>query len=102
MSLFLSKAFGLVKTPRFNTIMQETAALQGGVAVSLAQYPVYDFTMSIPQVTGRWDDPTSPIAQLLDLFMTARGRAGVFTLSDPEDYLVQNFTFGTGDGTSKT
>jgi hypothetical protein len=102
MSVVLSPGFGIKKTPRFNTILQETAALQGTVAVSLTEYPVWDFVLSIPQLQGRWDDPNSPLAQLGGIYFKCRGRAGTFLLQDPEDNAVLAWTFAIGDGTSKT
>jgi uncharacterized protein (TIGR02217 family) len=89
------------KTPRFNTTAQETAALQGSVYVANAVYPAWDFTFEIPLLEGRIDDPNSTIAQLLGLYMAAKGRAGVFLFSDPRDNTVTNYQFGAGDGTSQ-
>lgn len=96
----VSPAFGVVKTPRFNTIAQETAAIQGSVYVAAAQYPVWDFKLTIPYITGRIDDPSSVIAQLLALFLAAKGRAGTFVFQDPNDYMVTAYPFATGDGSS--
>lgn len=89
------------KTPRFNTTAQETAALQGSVYIPNAVYPVWDFTFDIPLATGRLDDPTSDIANLMGLFIAAKGRAGTFEFTDPFDNSVTAATFGTGDGSSK-
>lgn len=102
MAIVLSPAFGIKKTPRFNTSLQETAALQGTVAVAMAQYPVWQYVLSIPKLEGRWDDPNSPLAQLGGLFFKCKGRAGTFLLSDPDDNAVLAWTFATGDGASKT
>jgi hypothetical protein len=102
MAVILSPAFGIKKTPRFNTILQETAALQGTVAVSLSDYPLWEFVLTIPQLQGRWDDPNSPLAQLGGIYFKCRGRAGTFLLQDPEDNAVLAWTFAVGDGTSKT
>jgi hypothetical protein len=90
------------KTQRYNTIAQETTALSAGVYVAGAMSPVFDFTMSIPLLTGRIDDVTSDIAMLHGLFAYTRGRAGTFLFPDPRDNTVTNGTFGTGDGVSKT
>lgn len=101
LSVTLSPAFGIKKTPRFNTTAQETAALSGSIYVSMADFPLWDFVVSIPDQTGRVDDPTSPIAQLMALFFRCKGRAGTFLLTDPNDCNVLGWQFGTGDGTSK-
>ena len=94
-------AWKLKKTPRFNTTVQESTALQGSVYVANAVYPVWDFEFTIPYVSGRMDDPTSDIANLMGLFIAAKGRAGTFLFTDPYDNSVTNFQFGTGDGTSQ-
>lgn len=101
LSVTLNPAFGIHKTPRFNTVGQETAALSGSIYVSLADFPLYDFVVSIPQQPGRPDDPTSPIAQLYGLFYKCKGKAGTFLLTDPTDCNVVGWQFATGDGTSK-
>jgi hypothetical protein len=98
----LKNSFGMTKCMRFNTIAQTTAAAQGSVYVAAQTYPIYDWTMSVPLLIGRWDDPTSEIAQFNGLFGICRGRAGTFLFSDPQDNTVTNSTFGIGDGTSQT
>lgn len=102
MAVILSPAFGLKKTPRFNTVGQETAALSGSVWVALADYPTWDFVIEIPRLTGRMDDPTSPLAILTGLFFKCKGKAGNFLLQDPDDNEVIAWQYATGDGTSKT
>jgi uncharacterized protein (TIGR02217 family) len=98
----INSAFGIKKTQRYNTIAQETTAFQGSTYVAGATFPVWDFTITVPQLTGRMDDPTSPLAQLNGLFNICKGRAGTFLLQDPDDNAVLAYQFGTGDGTSKT
>jgi uncharacterized protein (TIGR02217 family) len=90
------------KTPEFNTIDQTTAAFQGSISIALAQYPRWRFTLSIPQMQGRLDDSTSPIALITGLFLICKGKAGSFLIQDTSDYQVLAYTFGVGDGTSKT
>lgn len=97
----LSPAFGIRKTPRFNTAGQETAALSGSVFVSLADFPLWDFQIELKQQPGRIDDPTSPIAQLMGIFFECKGRAGTFLLQDVNDCNIVGWQFATGDGTSK-
>jgi uncharacterized protein (TIGR02217 family) len=101
-SITLSPAFGIKKSPKFNSIPQETAAFQGSVFVSAAAFPVWQYVISIPKLLGRADDPTSPISQLYSLFFRCKGRAGTFLLKDPDDFACVAAVFGTGDGTSKT
>jgi hypothetical protein len=100
-NITISPAWNMVKTTRFNTIAQETAAQQANVYVSTMQTPVWDFKLSIPYLSGRIDDPTSTIALLLGLFVNAKGRAGTFTFFDDRDHAVTNYQFGTGDGSSE-
>ncbi len=100
-NITISPAWGMRKTPRFNTTPQETAANQGNVYVANMSTPVWDFKMTVPLLTGRIDDPTSNIALLLGLFMEAKGGAGNFTFMDPRDHQVTNYQFGAGDATSK-
>jgi hypothetical protein len=100
-NITISPAWNMVKTPRFNTIAQETVAMQGNVYVAGAVTPVWDFKLSIPYLTGRIDDPTSVVAGLLGLFVNAKGRAGTFTFYDSRDHAVTNYQFGTGDGSSQ-
>jgi uncharacterized protein (TIGR02217 family) len=71
------------------------------VYVATMVTPIWDFKLNIPYLSGRIDDPTSPIAQLLGMFIAAKGRAGTFTFMDPRDNQVTDYQFGTGDGTSK-
>jgi len=96
-----SPAFNAIKTQRFNTIAQETAAAQGSVYVAPMTYPVWDFKISLPYLQGRMDDPSSPIAQLSGAFNAAKGRAGVWLYLDPRDNTVTNYQFATGDGATK-
>jgi uncharacterized protein (TIGR02217 family) len=98
----IGSGFGIKKTQKFNTIAQETTAFQGSLYIAGAVYPIWLFTITVPQLTGRMDDPTSPLAQLNGLFNVCRGRAGSFLLQDPDDYQVIAYQFGTGDGTSQT
>jgi hypothetical protein len=100
-SVTLSPAFGIRKTPRFNTAGQETAALAGSVYISLADFPLWDFVLELKQQPGRLDDITSPIAQLMGIFFACKGKAGTFLLSDPSDNTVLEYQFGLGDGVSK-
>ncbi len=100
-NILIAPAWGIKKTPRFNTLLQETAALQGSVAVSLANYPVWDFKCDLPYISGRIDDPTSPIAALLGFIFKTKGKAGTFLFRDPRDNTVTSFQFATGDGSSK-
>jgi hypothetical protein len=100
-NITISPAWNMVKTPRFNTIAQETTAMQGNVYVAGAITPVWDFKLSIPYLSGRIDDPTSVVAGLLGLFVNAKGRAGTFTFFDIRDHAVTNYQFGTGDGSSE-
>jgi uncharacterized protein (TIGR02217 family) len=102
MAIVLGSAFGLKKTARFNTILQETSAFQGTVGIALANFPVWDYVLSIPQIQGRLDDVTSPLAQLTGLFFKCRGRAGNFLLQDPDDNQVIAWAYAVGDGVSKT
>ncbi len=97
----LAPGWGRKKTPRFNTIEQLTSAEQGSVYIPTMVYPVWDFSFDIPYLSGRMDDPTSGIAQLIGLMFSCKGRAGTFLFTDPEDNSVTNFKFGTGDGSSK-
>lgn len=98
----IGSGFGIKKTQRFNTIAQLTAAEQGSVYIPAMTYPAWDFVLTVPQITGRMDDPTSPLAQLNGLFNICKGRAGTFLLQDPDDFQVLSYQFGTGDGTSQT
>jgi hypothetical protein len=100
-NITISPAWGMGKTLRTNTIAQETAAQQANVYVATMLTPVWDFKLTIPYLSGRIDDPTSPIAQLLGLFAAAKGRAGTFTFFDNSDHQVTNYQFGTGDGSSE-
>ena len=97
----ISPAWDMVKTPRYNTIAQETAAQQANVYVSTMQTPVWDFKLAIPYLSGRIDDPNSAIASLLGMLAHAKGRAGTFTFFDDRDHQVTNYQFGTGDGSSE-
>ena len=97
----LAPGWGRKKTPRFNTIEQETAAIQGSVYISAMVYPVWDFSFDLPYLSGRMDDPSSGIAQLIGLLFSCKGRAGNFLFTDPEDNSVTTCQFGTGDGSSK-
>ena len=100
-TITLAPGWDMGKTPRFNTIPQETASMQGNVYVAPMETPVWDFKLELPYLSGRIDDPTSPIAMLLGLFVGAKGGAGNFTFMDPRDHAVTNYQFGTGDGSSK-
>lgn len=97
----LPVGWGRKKTPRWNTIAQVTAAIQGSVYIPTMVYPVWDFSLDIPYLSGRMDDPTSGIAQLIGLMFSCKGRAGTFLFADPTDNSVTTFQFGTGDGSSK-
>lgn len=101
LSVSLNPAFGIHKTPEFNTVKQITAAGRGSVFVSLRDYPLWKFTISLPQVMGRQDDVTSPISQLMAIFFRCKGAAGNFLLKDPDDFQCTAGQFGIGDGTSK-
>jgi hypothetical protein len=94
--------WGRTKIPRSNTAAQVTAAFQGSFYESLTQYPVWDFTMTVPYLSGRMDDPTSGISQLMGLYFSCNGRAGTFLFNDPFDNTVTAANFGTGDGSSQT
>jgi hypothetical protein len=100
-NITISPAWNMGKTPRLNTIAQETAAMQANVYVSTMQTPVWDFKLTIPYLSGRIDDPTSPIALLLGLFVAAKGRAGTFTFFDDRDHAVTNYQFGIGNGSAE-
>ena len=100
-TITLAPGWGMKKTLRYNTIPQETAAMQANVYVSTMETPLWDFTLSIPYLSGRIDDPNSSIAGLVGLFANAKGGAGTFTFMDPRDHAVTNYQFGTGDGSSK-
>jgi len=97
----LAPSWGSNKTPRWNTIAQLTAAIQGSVYIPAMVYPVWDFSFDIPYLSGRMDDPASGIAQLMGLAFSCKGRAGTFLFQDPSDNTVTTFQFGTGDGSSK-
>jgi len=93
--------WGRNKRPRWNTVAQVTAAVQGSVYIPTMVYPVWDFTFDVPYLAGRMDDPTSGVAQLVGLAFSCKGRAGTFLFTDPKDNAVTTFQFATGDGSSK-
>src|SRR5258708_27384933 len=96
----ISPAWGCTKSPRFNTIVQDTAGLQQ-VAVSLTDFPVWDFKCMLPFVSGRIDDKTSAVANLLGFFFKNKGRAGTFLFTDPRDNTVTAYQFATGNASTK-
>lgn len=104
---------GFKKTPRFNTLLQETATGRGNTAVSLMPFAGWDFEVDLNYVEGGEGVKFSVFQQFLGCFLAARGRGSLFYFTDPNDNgvsangILLNVTPGaaapfstTGDGVS--
>jgi len=111
----ISMAKGLHKSPSFNTLMAEDQADVGNAAIGLKPYPTWDFELSTGVITGNEADATSTAAALMGTFIACGGRNGLFLFTDPQDSAVLQGTSAlldvtagsatpmsqTGNGTSK-
>jgi uncharacterized protein (TIGR02217 family) len=92
LTLPISMASGLQKSPNFNTLMKPNAAARGNYSVALKPYPTWDFTFDSPPVQGNEADASSVAATFLGTYMACQGHAGLFLFTDPQDSTVNTTT----------
>jgi len=88
---------GFHKTPKFNTMFQETASGRGNSALALKPYPTWDFELDLNLVCGGETVQNSVLQNFLGCYMACGGRASLFLFSDPNDLSVEN-PDGLNDG----
>ncbi len=87
------------KKPQFSTLIQRAASGKESRA-SMWAYPLWTFSLSyevLPAGSVGTDFNT-----LLGFFLNRRGAFDSFLFQDPDDHLVENQTFGLGDGVTQS
>ena len=88
LSVPVSMAKGLKKTPNFNSVRQKVASGRGNTAVALKPYPTWDFEFDADHITGNEASSSSVIAQFLGTYMLCQGSTGLFLFTDGQDSAV--------------
>jgi len=92
-------AVPITRTPRFNTIRQDTAAYRGQTRISLSPYPVWDVEIDTAYFTGSESTISSSYQLALGLFGQMKGSADDFLVTMPGDNTISTaMPFGFGDG----
>jgi uncharacterized protein (TIGR02217 family) len=89
------------KWPEWNTAINKAVNFRE-VRIPQVAFPKWHFSLNYAWATGRIDDITSSISNLIGFYTAMQGSAGVFAWNDLLDNTVTAFQFGTGDGTSKS
>lgn len=90
------------KTPRFNSVVQKTAAERGNSAIALMPYPVWDFNVELPANESSILTSSSIISQFLGAFGAAQGQGNLFLYSDDTDNQVTTAMSGMLDVTASS
>lgn len=78
---------GFKKTPVANTILQKTVANRGNASAGLMPYPSWAYEVDLAAING--NEATSSYYQsLVNWFIGANGRNGLFLFTDPQDNAV--------------
>ena len=85
------------KTPKFQTI-KHTSVAGSSTMQSTQPYAVYAY--ELPFEFLRSDNVNLELQQLMSFYQRARGMAGVWHFSDPDDNAVVGQQLGLGDGTT--
>ena len=78
---------GFHKTPRFNSMVQKTAAGRRS-SIPLMPYAAWDFSVDLNMVLGGEAVQGSLLQQFLGCYMAACGQGGFFLFTDPNDNTV--------------
>lgn len=100
-----SRGWPINKYPSFNTIVETPAAQRGETMISTTPYPIWQFQMTFPKISGTFNDPTSYLAQLTGFFIKVKGQAATWLYDDNVDNTISASapaSFGLGDGVTKT
>lgn len=95
------------KTPRFKTIRQMPASGRGELAISLFQFPLWDFEYKLMYIPGDTSGviggcSTATYNTIVNFFMGVQGSGSAFLFLDPYDNTVTQETgfLGVGDGST--
>lgn len=93
------QTFKTLKTPKWSTGVQNSASGRATVAAYFT-YPLWRFKLDYDLIRNK--PPTyNELVRLLAFFNSQRGQFGEWYYFDPDDNLVTNQAFGTGDGTTR-
>ncbi len=88
-------AWGVIKRPRFSTIVQKTASGRE-IRSALMSYPLWEFSLSFEVLRG--SNGYTEMQTLAGFFNQLLGSYDTFLFNDPTDNSVTAQPFGTGDG----
>lgn len=97
----VTKGFPFKKWPEFNTLLDTPGSNRGEFTTSLTPYPIWNFELDVPYLSGNLNDPNSALAQAVGFWTAMRGKYDTFLFNDLSDNIITQATqFGVGDGST--